>query len=137
MKNIHYIYILPLFLMATLIGCRQKSYLEQIASEAKEFTQKQCPKQMDACTCLDSTVFHIPTLTYHYNYTVSDELDNDTLFTGETRQTLHNALLSNIKTSIELKGYKDSGLTLSYRYFSASTGELLAEFTFSKEDYTH
>lgn len=128
---------LPVALSVILLlyGCKRKSIYEQIEQEAIRYTQEQCPKQVDRCTRMDSTTFNTITYTYYYNYTVTDMLDNDSIFTGSTRQTLNNALLEEIRTSIALKTYKDCGITLSYRYYSATSGELLAEFLFTKEDY--
>lgn len=128
---------LPVALSVILLlyGCKRKSIYEQIEQEAIRYTQNQCPKQVDACTRMDSTTFCASTLTYCFNYTVSEMLDNDSVFQGETRQKLHDALLADIRTSIALMGYKEAGITLSYRYFSAQHGTLLGEFTFRKEDY--
>ena len=129
------VFLTLLFLFVLVCGCQQKTAIEQFAQEAREFTLNQCPKQVDACTRMDSTTFCASTLTYCFNYTVSEMLDNDSVFQGETRQKLHDALLADIRTSIALMGYKEAGITLSYRYFSAQHGTQLGEFTFRKEDY--
>lgn len=118
-------------------ACHRTSRLEQIAEEARLFTQKQCPFNVDPYTRMDSTTFDPSSLCYYYNYTVSDLLDNDSIYTEELCERFRQQTLDEIRSSIQLKGYKEAGLTLVYRYYSASSGRMIAEFEFPKEDYAN
>lgn len=100
-----------------------------------KFTLKNCPKEIDKCTVMDSCTFSIPKRTYYYNYTVKDVLDVDSLYTQELHDAFHEQLLSDIKNSIQLKGCKDAGITFCYRYYSKRSGKLLMQQRFSSKEY--
>lgn len=84
---------------------------------------------------MDSCTFSIPKRTYYYNYTVKGELDVDSLYTQSLYDRFRDQLLSDIKNSIQLKGCKDEGIILCYRYYSHRSGKLLMKQTFTKKDY--
>ena len=117
-------------------SCHRVSRYEKIAREARELTRKQCPFDVDPYTRLDSFTFDASTLRYYYNYTVWGMLDNDSIFTPEACERFRRQTIDEIRSSIQLLGYKEAGLTLVYRYYSTSEpGHLIAEFPFTKEDY--
>ncbi len=118
-----------------LSGCHRTSQMEQIALEARSFTEKQCPFMVDECTRIDSTTFDASTLCYYYNYTVCGVIDNDSIYTPEARNRFREQTLEEIRSSIQLKEYKEAGLTLVQRYYSEKSGHLIAEFRYTKEDY--
>lgn len=123
--------------LLALGACRHTSQLERIAQEARAFTEKQCPFNVDQYTRMDSMTFDIATRCYYYNYTVSDILDNDSVYTPDQGQRFRDQTLEEIRSSIQLRGYKEAGLTLVFRYYSEQSGRLLAEYKFTKEDYSN
>ena len=123
--------------LLALGACRHTSRLERIAREARTFTEKQCPFNVDQYTRLDSTTFDTTTRCYYYNYTVNGILDNDSVYTPDQGQRFREQTLEEIRSSIGLRGYKEAGLTLVWRYYSEQSGRLLAEYKFTKEDYSN
>ncbi len=127
-----------LFLCASVtffFGCKRENMNERIHREAIEFTQKNCPKEIDEYTIIDSACYDMENKVYTYSYTVRNALDTTVVYTDELRQSFSQTLLREIKNSIEMKPLKDQGITFSYKYFSEKNGELLLEIQFPKETY--
>ena len=129
-----YLLIFSLLLLA-LTGCKRQTLEERIHEEAEKFTLKNCPKEVDKYTVMDSCVFSIPQRVYYYYYTVSGDLDVESLYTKELYDAFREDLLSSIKGSIPLKGCKDAGVSFCYQYHSKRSGKLLMEQKFTKKDY--
>lgn len=129
--------IIPTLLAGLLLcySCTRMSRDEQIAREAREYTQKQCPRYVDRSTRMDSTTYDITSRTFAYNYTVEGELDDPAIYTEKVKSLFRDKILQEIRSSIQMKSYKDEGLTILYRYISASTGETRLEYRFEKEEY--
>lgn len=122
-------------LLFILTGCKRQTFEERIHEEAERFTLKNCPKEVDKYTLLDSCIFSIPKRTYYYNYTIRGDLDVDSLYTRELYDAFHEQLLTDIKNSIQLKACKDAGITFCYRYYSDRSGKLMMIQKFTKKDY--
>ena len=117
-------------------GCKRETKDERFQREFEKFTQNECPVFVDPCTRLDSAVYDIPTHTLSYFYTVQDDLDNESIYSNEDMtSTFRSDIQKGLKGSIPLKSYKDEGITFHYAYRSISTGKMLFELTFTKEDY--
>ena len=129
-----FLLILQLFIII-ISGCKKQTLEERLYQEAQQFTHKNCPKEIDKFTVMDSCTFSIPKRTYYYNYSVKGELDVDSLYTQSLYDRFRDQLLSDIKNSIQLKGCKDEGIILCYRYYSHRSGKLLMKQTFTKKDY--
>ncbi len=127
--------ILISILLLGLTACKRQTLEERIQAEAALFTQKNCPKQVDKFTVMDSCVFSIPERTYYYNYTVKGDLDVDSIYTQDLYEAFRQDLLSGIKGSITLKACKDAGVSFCYRYYSDRSGKLLMMQKFTKKDY--
>lgn len=127
--------ILISILLLGLTACKRQTLEERIQAEAALFTQKNCPKQVDKFTVMDSCVFSIPERTYYYNYTVKGNLDVDSIYTQDLYEAFREDLLSGIKGSITLKACKDAGVSFCYRYYSDRSGKLLMMQKFTKKDY--
>ena len=128
-------YLVFILLLLTLSGCKRQTIEERIHEEAEKFTLKNCPKEIDRFTVLDSCVFSIPKRTYYYNYTVKGDLDDESLYTKKLHDTFHEQLQSDIKNSIQLKECKDAGITFCYRYYSERSGKIMMTQKFTKKDY--
>lgn len=126
--------------LCTLIvcgACKQETKDEQFKKEFEQFTQKECPKYVDLCILLDSTIYDIKSRTLNYHYTLEDELDHDTIYDEKAKNLFHENILKSLKTSIQHKPYKDEGITFRYIYRSNSTGKTLLELTFTAEQYNN
>lgn len=117
------------------VGCKRETKDEKIKNDIEQFTQKECPKFFDPCTRLDSACYDIASRTLSYHYTVQDVLDDETIYTEEVTDAFRENTLRELRNSIQLKTYKDEGITFRYDYRSITTGKMLLELTFTKEDY--
>lgn len=128
--------ILAFAAAATLLSaCHRETKDEAAARYAREYTLRECPKDLDEYTSMDSLTFDIHTRELTYSYTVRGVLDDDEIYTDELYDLYHDNLLRDIKNNIDLKRAKQEGVTLVYRYFSQKTGEVRMELSFTKEDY--
>ena len=128
MKKILYIAIATLFLMAC-----QESYEDRCAREAKEFTLKKCPAQINQNTIIDSMTFDKQALTVSYYYTLTGAADNMMAIKQTNPREL---LLNEVKNATALKGARDHGYNIRYIYHStANKGMVLFETTFTSKDY--
>ena len=118
------------------LGCKRMSRDELIAREARRFPEIQCPHVAHPTTRLDSTTYDIPTRTYTYNHTLYDDLDYDTLYTDLFKSIFREKVLLEIRSSIQMRGLKEEGITLVYRYYSEKQHTVFFELRFTKEDYT-
>ena len=80
-------------------------------------------------------VFDEDPIGFSYYYTVQGELDNPELLTDELMATYKETILASLRNDISLRTFKERGFVFSYRYFSASTGELFTEASFTPEEY--
>lgn len=117
-----------------LVSCQEKK-LDRFEREAKEYTQKKCPLHMDSVTTLDSMVFVNKgegNLRMYYSLNISEE----------QKEAFMNMLgdigdenLGQLRSSVEYIKHKDAGVTFSYIYMDAVTGEKLVEYSFTKQEY--
>ena len=49
--------------------------------------------------------------------------------------SFHDTILKGLRGSLQMKPYKDEGITFCYDYYSISSGKLLFNLTFTPEDY--
>ena len=116
-------------------GCKRESKDERFRREYEQFTLKECPKDMNPYPRMDSLCYDIESRTLTEYYTVSDLLDNDSLYTEEVIEDYRTNLLKELKGSIQMKPQKDEGINFSYLYRSITSGKELLEVTFTPEDY--
>jgi hypothetical protein len=117
------------------IACKRETKDEKFKQDFEEFTLKECPKFVDPCTQLDSACYDIESHTLYYHYTVQDILDDDSLYTEELVDGFRDEILKGLKSSIQMKPYKDEGITFCYSYRSITTRKKMLELTFTPEDY--
>jgi ADP-ribose pyrophosphatase YjhB (NUDIX family) len=124
--------VLLLMSLVLLTSC-QESLEDRCDREAKEFTEKNCPRQIAAEIVMDSMTFEKTTHTISYLYTLNGSLD-DTAKVDSAHFT--ELLLMEVKNSTNLKLYKDAGYSFRYAYYSAKeNGTKLFEATFRESDY--
>lgn len=130
--------IMSIFCLGAIIafgGCKRETKDEKFKRDFEQFTQRECPKFVDPCTRLDSACYDIGSRTLSYYYTVQDMLDNDSIYTDELIEMFHDNICQELKSSIQMKGYKDEGITFRYNYRSITTEKVMLDLTFTKEDY--
>ena len=121
----------------SLFSCQEKKD-DFFVRDAKEYTEKHCPQQMDEFTRLDSIVFEkgadgeVGTLHSYYSLVLTDE----------ARAELMNRLgelgdmdLKVIRNSVIFAKHKEAGVNFHYVYHDAETGDKIAEYHFTKNDY--
>lgn len=124
--------VLLLISIVLLTAC-QESLEDRCAREAKEFTEKNCPRAVDKEIILDSMTFEKATHTISYLYTLNGTLDNPLRIDSVHFREM---LLLEVKNSTNLKLYKDAGYSFRYAYYSEKeNGTKLFEATFRKSDY--
>ena len=130
-------HFLPIItLVALLAASCAESFEERCRREAKDFTTKQCPRQLDECTRLDSMVFVDDPVGFEYWYSVSGHLDNDSIYADADQVAEYQAtLVQSVRADIGLRQCKEHGFTFTYGYISASTGRLLMRHVITPEDY--
>ncbi|MBQ9285877.1 MAG: hypothetical protein IJ209_06325 [Bacteroidaceae bacterium] len=117
-----------------MMSCTE-SFVERRQREAKEFTERECPRMVDTYIRMDSMVFSMEPTGLVYYYTVLGDYDKEELFTPTLVEEFRSQLLTNINNSLDLRRDKEEGFTFTYHYFSASTGQTLIEASFGPEDY--
>ena len=121
---------------ALLLGsCKRETKDDRFRREFEQFTEKECPKEVSPYTRMDSIAYDIESRTLTEYYTVSGELDIDSLYTDEVVEEFSTNLLKELKGSIALKPYKDEGINFGYLYRSIKTDKFILEVTFTPEDY--
>lgn len=113
----------------------RESLDETIARNTREESRRDCPRNIDSYTTLDSMFYDIPSRTLNYCYSVRDVLDNKSLYTEEFREEFREQLLEEVKNKIALKGYKKEGIAFRYTYLSRCEGDTLLDFLFTKGEY--
>lgn len=127
--------IISLIIPFLLSACAFENFDKRSEREAREFTEKQCPRKVDKFTTLDSMIYDIESKTLAYHYTLSGDLDNDTIFTPGIWNDFKTILQEELTNSVELKRYKEHNVSFSYRYYSEATHKLKYEVTFTTNDY--
>lgn len=117
-------------------SCQEKK-ADFFEREAREFTEKNCPQQLDAYTRLDSVVY------------VKDDAAGNlrlyyaiTLNTDDERTELMNHLgelgeqnLKIVRNSIAYTKHKEAGVSFTYIYYDTQRGGKIAEYHFTEKDY--
>ncbi len=114
-----------------LAGC-QESIEEKFEREARTFTKKQCPVQINPGTRMDSMTFDRATHTQHYYYTLTGIADSEEkLKSFDVKEVLK----AELKNATNVREQKDAGCNFEYTYRSASKGTVLAHVILTPEDY--
>ncbi len=118
-----------------LLSCNFENFDQRCAREAREFTEKQCPRRADQYTVMDSLTYDMSSRTFHYYYTLEGLLDNDSVMTQKVYEDFKDVLYKNVCNSVELKSYKEKDINFSYCYYSKSSGTVRLQVLFTPEDY--
>lgn len=127
--------LIPLFLLLLTACTKQRTFDEKCVSEAKEQTEKNCPKTITPGITMDSITYSIPGRAFSYYYSMSQSFDNQEAINAG-KEKFREALRAQIASSLDLKKFKDKGITFRYIYISKTSKKLLLQETFTKEDYS-
>ncbi len=120
---------------AFLLASCHESLEDRAAREAKEFTEKQCPSPVRDNTRTDSLTFDKESKTICYWYTLCGAADNADAI-NKDKEHLTSVLLDGVKSSTDLKAYKDAGFKVRFVYHSEKTPQQrLLDVTFTEKDY--
>ena len=119
--------------MIALFTSCQQSRQERLKKEAEQ-TSLMCPIQIDKETTLDSMAYHESDNTLYYYYALSGTLD-DSKKISELKDKVMKSQLETVKNSVELRKYKEWGLSFCYVYYSKTSHDLLLNMKFTKEQY--
>lgn len=123
-----------LIVALTAVSCTE-SFEDRCRREAKEYSERECPRMVDTFIRMDSMTFESEPAGLVYYYSVIGDLDNAELLTPDVVEDFRTRLLESIRNDINMKRYKDKGFQFTYRYRSDSTGKPFVEATFGPEDY--
>ncbi len=114
-----------------LAGC-ENSHRSQIRKfkQTAEKTNRSCPTRMNETITLDSTCYNEKDNSVSYFYSVTGELDNAT-YMNTHYATFKQALQEAVDNSVEMEAYRKFSTSIHYIYYSGSSKEQLAEFSFN------
>jgi hypothetical protein len=90
---------------------------------------------MDNYTVLDSMVYNPSETTMSYYYSVSEKLDNDSVYNDIFINVFYTDLLNNLNDNIGLIELKKNNVHFRYIYYSSTTKKTYMNFMFKPEDY--
>lgn len=115
-----------------LTSC-QESKEKTFERMAKEFTAK-CPQQLGDGVQIDSMKYYKESNTNSYYYTLSGTSDSqDSII--KKRSSMESAMIAAVRSSVELKDYKDFKTTIEYIYFSNKTKKELLRISVDAKLY--
>lgn len=132
--KIHYLFPIIAIGILFLSACTE-SFEDRCRREAREFTQKQCPRLVEEHIIMDSMTYVESPQGFIYHYRVTGALDNPELLTADALEPIVENMRQHLRQDLSLRAYKERGLTFTYRYLSTSTGEPFVNATFGPEDY--
>lgn len=132
--RIYYI-VLGLVAVLLLASCQEKR-AQRFEREAREYTETNCPQQMDAVTCLDSIVFvpneQVGELVLYYSLQLTEEQRTEMM---NKLGDINDMNLRLIRNSVPFTKYREAGISFTYIYHDATLGDKIVEYHFTKEDY--
>ena len=128
--------IILLVMLLAFTSCQEKK-ADFFERDAREYTEKNCPQVLDEYTMLDSVVYvkeqdGAGELVQYYTLNLSVEARNELM---KQLGELAEMNLTTIRNSIVLSKYKEEGVSFTYIYHDATTGEKIVEYHFTKKDY--
>ena len=122
---------IPIFMSLIFVSC-QKTWEQKYVEEAKELTMT-CPRSIGEDIWLDSVVFNVESKTLIRYNRVTGEIDNEEEFLAKQNK-LKEALLSEVRNSVESKTMIEHKANIRLIYISGSSGKTLLDCTFEPMD---
>lgn len=120
--------MIALAMCAALTASCQKSLEEKAADDAREYTARECPREIAEDIRQDSMAFDKDSRTLVYYYTLQGRLDDKQ---EQQRHTDEYAiqLRQSVNSAPSLKNYVDAGFRFRYVYRSEKNGETILDLT--------
>ena len=128
-------FVVMIGVAAMVLASCQENIEKRFEREAREFTEKQCPKKIHADIRIDSMSYSVDDRTFRYYYTLSGQMDNAEAMASQ-KATFREMLLNGVINSVETKKPKEEGVSFEYIYRSETTGEVMVSELFTREDYS-
>lgn len=124
---------LPLFLLILtgLVAC-QESFDKRLQREAHDYTEQNCPLQVEPGNRLDSTSYSPANQTYTSWFTLDANYERAL---RDNEPLLRERLLNELTGDVNYKSLKDHGVTFRYVYRSAATGRTVYDTSFEAHEY--
>ena len=124
-----------LAIMLAFFSCQEKK-ADFFEREAREYTEKNCPQQLDEVTRLDSIVFvknqGAGDLCLYYTLILDDDARAKVL---EKLDEIGDENLRVVRNSVIYAKHKEAGVGFTYIYHDAEQGNVIATYHFTPEDY--
>lgn len=132
-----YLPILSLSAICCFLSACQENFDKRLEREARDYTLKHCPLNIEEGNVLDSTTYDLTTRTYHRWFTLSGPLDNPDAVAAMQNypEELKRQLILELKNAPDWKECKEQGINFAYTYRSTRTGRVLFKVNLSKNDY--
>ena len=125
--------IIGLMTAVFTLGSCQESLNEKCARECRQYTEKNCPVQIDNHTIIDSLTFEESSHTIHYYYTLTGIADSVGLLSHEEARK---ALIDQLRNTTMMRVYKEEGFNFAYTYHSQKHPEFVhVEVILTPKDY--
>jgi len=123
--------------VVVLAGALMKQFLkspsfEKALIEAANDVSKSCPMMLDDDTRLDSATVILPK-TFQYNYTLIN-FEKEELDVLELKNMLEPDIVNFIRTSRDMKNFRDNKVVINY-YYNDKNGDYLLNISVSPEQY--
>jgi hypothetical protein len=106
---------------------------EMMAKTASEFN-KTCPMMVDQITRMDNAIA-LPGKIFQYNYTLIN-MDAALIEIEELKRNLEPVIVNTVKTSPELKLFRDKEITMVY-YYRDSNGNYMFKISVGPNQYNN
>lgn len=120
--------------LAVTVSCGQEDYEDRLEREAREFTQRFCPKRLENHVILDSIAYDKKTRSRIDYHTVSGMID-DSAVMKQSEETFRQKAVEGIRKSVEMKNLKDKGVNFVYKFRSEKSRKELLSVTVTPDDY--
>ena len=115
-------------------SCTER-FEDRCRREAREYTEKQCPRRLDDFVTIDSMTYVEQPQGFAYCYSLNDEESATDSIPQEIIDQFVEQMRQRVRNDLTMKSYKEKGFTFTYRYFSHATGVVLFEASFGPKDY--
>lgn len=130
-----YCFMFLVVLAVLLFAACHESLEDRAERECKEFTEKNCPQQLQNGMVYDSLTFERDSRTIHYWYTITGKGDDANIIRKQ-RPQLRSSLLEGIRDDVESRVYKDAGFGFAITCHSQKAPtEVLLDEHFTAKDY--
>lgn len=108
-----------ILILALATGCQQ-NFDDRLAKEAREYTQKHCPRQLDAYTTLDSTAYNTKTRTYRNYLTLNAQTPAALL---DNLQLVKQTLIRDLQNDANWNAARKKEINFEYIYRMEAGGQ--------------